>query len=283
MVDKNKNGVDDSLEGGSDIADISQVSSSLTNILPGYTSALTPPIRQVYGYVDSPTIRKEAGAISVSAAKDEAYSGTRQPKMYYSGSGLVDASGLVARMPYQTDDGADASTQLKLMTGDERLRVLMELKRVGYYQGREITELAKGKVGFGDSDLNAFNDFLQQAVNPSGYTWDVVLPSLGNYSTVSGGGGSAYRATSAEDLGAYLSAASFKTLGRKMTKAEIMEAVQNINNKERAQYAAGMNVSAPSVLAEQQAMAASPEEAGSYSAGNAIMRMYQLFGQGRTA
>ena len=280
MADNNKNGVDDSLEGGSGIADIGQVSSGLTNILPGFTSALTPPIREVYGYVDSPTIRKEAGAIAVSSAKDEAYGGTRKPKMYYSGSGLVDAAGLVARLPYQTDDGSDASTQLKLMSGSERLRVLNELKRTGYYQGREITDLAKNQVGFGDSDLNAFNDFLQQTVNPSGYTWDVVLPSLGNYASV-GGIGTSYKVTSSEDLGAYLSAASFKLIGRKMTKAEILEAVRNINNKERAQYAAGMNVSSPAVLAEQQAMAASPEEVGSYSAGNAIMRMYQLFGQGK--
>lgn len=280
MADSNNNGVDDSLEGGSNIADIGQVSSGLTNILPGFTSALTPPVREVYGYIDTPTIRKEAGAIAISSAKDEAYGGLRKPKMYYSGPALVDASGLIARLPYQTDDGSDASTQLKLMSGVERLRVLSELKRTGFYQGREISDLAKNQVGFGDSDLNAFNDFLQQAVNPSGRTWDVVLPTLGNYASV-GGGGSAYRATSKEDLGAYLSAASFKLLGRKMTKAEILEAVRNINNKERAQYAAGMNVSSPAVLAEQQAMAASPEEVGSYSAGNAIMRMYQLFGQGK--
>jgi hypothetical protein len=281
MADNNNNGIDDSQESGSNIADISQVSGGLTNILPGFTSALTPPVREVYGYIDSPTIRKEAGAIAVSSAKDQAYGGTRKPKMYYSGAALVDAAGLIARLPYQTDDASDASTQLKLMSGNERLRVLGELKRTGWYQGREISDLALSQVGFGDSDIKAFNDFLGQAVNPSGRTWDVVLPTLGNYSSVGGGGGSSFRVTSKEDLGAYLSAASLKFLGRKMTKAEVLEAVRNINNRERTQYAAGLNVSSPAVLAEQQAMDASPEEAGAYSAGNAIMRMYQLFGQGK--
>jgi hypothetical protein len=197
----------------------------------------------------------------------------------YTGNYLVNARGEIERARYDIYDSSndvEVMTQLNALKSDERYRVLKELERVGFYGNSEVSDIVRNQTGtYTDTDLNAFRLFLDVS-NRQGVTWDVALTTLGGMPTIKTGGPTV-RVSSEQDITAYMKEASLRTLGRMPTKAEIAQAIKNIQNAERAavrggQQAPGLGTAATAEAGKRGA------EAGAYAAGTAIARMYQLLG-----
>ena len=201
----------------------------------------------------------------------------------YSGPNLVNAQGQIARGRYdiyEQGNDQDVITQMNaIATPAERLRILTELKRVGFYGNREVSDVVKNKIGtYTETDLDAFRLFLDYS-NRTGVTWDAALTNVGMMGTVSTGG-AVVRVSAVEDIKEYMRETSLRTLGRMPTKNEMQQAIKNIQNAERAAVRAGQQMPSLRATAQAQVTRNAPES-GAYAAGTAIARMFQLLGGGR--
>jgi hypothetical protein len=168
--------------------------------------------------------------------------------MNYSGEYLVDENRLIVRKPYDVSSaGTDVYDELYAMKDGERLGVLALLQSRGFY--------GTGKASRGvpvAKDRTAFKEFLGYA-NSKGYTWQSMLGDLAAAPAVySGGGGTKFKATSVEDIGAYIKQASLEKLGRTMTKDDVDTAIAAIQKQQIDRASSKMDAPALSVAAEQQ-------------------------------
>lgn len=169
--------------------------------------------------------------------------------MNYSGEYLVDENRLIVRQPYDvSSSGTDVYDELYAMKDGERTMVLGLLQSRGFY--------GTGKASKGvpvAKDRTAFKEFLGYA-NSKGYTWKSMLGELASAPAVYSGGGTGtrYKATSKEDIGAYIKQASLDKLGRTMTKDDVDTAIAAIQKQQIDRASSKMDAPSLSVAAEQQ-------------------------------
>jgi hypothetical protein len=205
-----------------------------------------------------------------------------QNQLVYVGPSLVDENNNIVRVSY-SDDGSDIGPEYwNLQTDADRSLLLKTAQRLGYYGDGKPSDVAVKGFGLQNEDKRAIQDLLDFSVG-LGRTWKAVagmvaggVIAVGN---VSSGGGRAYSTVSKKDAEQALTEASFRYLGRALTKNEINAAVQRIQAEERAAAMGRTEDPASlSVAAKGQVEAISPAEATAYKVGGAINRIFALLG-----
>ena len=98
----------------------------------------------------------------------------------------------------------------------------------------------------------------------------MVMPSV----APTGVGGVSVRVTSSEDLGVYLRDEAFRQLGRNLTKQELQQAIQNIQNQQRERAMSRQDAPSPAVAAREQVSEAAPARAAAMRLGAAMSAMF---------
>lgn len=193
--------------------------------------------------------------------------------MRYSGHLLVDGSGVVARNPYNPTK--EARAELTRIAGTAAgANLLNLLASRGFYGKSQPSTTALQGTRFEQKDLQAMEDLLYYA-NSRGYTWEPLVRELMIApATQPVGGGVSVRVTSAEDLGVYLRDEAFRQLGRNLTKAELQQAIQNIQNQQRQRASGRQDAPSPSVAAKEQIGEVAPARAAAMGLGAAMSAMF---------
>jgi hypothetical protein len=168
-------------------------------------------------------------------------------KAAYTGQGLVDSKGVIARGQYDPDE---AYRELASMTVTDRLAYLNDWYDRGLYPSGKPSV-----TGLESSDVGAMRQILLLSNSPDyGYTWQVTSNLLRTDFPGGKGAGAGRKITltAPEDIGEYVKNASLKLLGRNPTKSEIDQAIKSIQGTERARKVAGEDVPSMGVLAEGQ-------------------------------
>ena len=203
----------------------------------------------------------------------------------YVGEDLVDENN-VLKSKY-TGTSEDVYREFFRLKNDaDRSQLFQTMERLGYYQGT-----AQGKpslqalqgIGLTNTDESAMRDFMLQLANNKGRTMkalvDLYATGAMKFPTGLAGGGRTVSVVSREDAAKQTGNAFFELLGRAATPAEVKVAVQAIQDMDRERQLSNVeNPMTLGVAAEQQAMKASPEEFGAYSAGKAINQVFSLLG-----
>lgn len=203
-------------------------------------------------------------------------------QIVYVGPSLVDENNNISRVAY-SDNGDDIGPEYwNLQTDADRALLLRTAQRLGYYGDDKPSDGAIRGFGLRNEDKRAIQDLLDFSVG-MGRTWRAIAGmvtggaiAVGNMGT---SGGRAYSVVSSKDAEQALTEASFRYLGRALTKNEITAAIQRIQAEERA--AAAGNVQDPaslSVAAKGQVQSIAPAEATAYKVGGAINRIFALLG-----
>ena len=193
--------------------------------------------------------------------------------MRYSGHMLVDGNGVVSRSPY--NPSKDARAELTRIAGTAAgAQILNLLASRGFYGKSQPSITALQGTRFETKDLQAMEDLLYYS-NSRGYTWEPLIQELMVMpATQSVGGGVSVRVTSAEDLGVYLRDEAFRQLGRNLTKSELNQAIQNIQNQQRQRAMGKQDAPSPSVAAREQVTEADPARASAMRLGAAMSAMF---------
>lgn len=193
--------------------------------------------------------------------------------MRYSGHMLVDGNGVVTRNPY--NPSKEARAELTRIAGTAAgANLLNLLASRGFYGNSKPSITALQGTRFETKDLQAMEDLLYYS-NSRGYTWEPLVRELMIApATQQVGGGVSVRVTSAEDLGVYLRDEAFRQLGRNLTKQELNQAIQNIQNQQRQRAMGRQDAPSPSVAAREQVTEADPSRAAAMRLGAAMSAMF---------
>lgn len=203
----------------------------------------------------------------------------------YTGPQLIDESSGTAKIygPGYASNGDDINAEFFGVTSaSERATLIATATKLGLFFNNKPSPAMIAGTGLNSSDANAVQGLLDYSTK-SGYTWRTVADRLSSgmmsTPTVSGGSGTSYSVISTEDAMAAAKDAWFGVLKRPPTAAEMKQAALTIQQNERAR-AQGKNMDPVSLktAAVQQAQKASPGEYAATSAGNALTRMFSLFG-----
>jgi hypothetical protein len=203
----------------------------------------------------------------------------------YVGEDLVDENNVL--QPKYTGNSEDIYREyFKIKNDADRSQLFQTIERLGYYQdtaqGKPSAQALQGD-GLTSADERAMRDFMVQLANNKGRTMkalvDLYATGAMKFPTGLAGGGRTVSVVSREDAAKQTGNAFFELLGRAATPAEIKIAVQAIQDMDRERQLSNVeNPMTLGVAAEQQAMKASPEEFGAYSAGKAINQVFSLLG-----
>lgn len=205
----------------------------------------------------------------------------------YTGGGLVDLNGYVVRGPYAMNDiDQEAQNAISAIRGgggetdaSARLSFFTELKRLGFYEGNDISDSVKSGAAFaGPDELRAVRFLLTQA-DMAGFTWDRYLFNNRNAPSVVSSSGPTIRVTPKEDIVRALVDQYMTRLGRIPTIDEKNMAIANIQSAERAAVRRGEQMPSLTSTARSQADM-NADEVGAYSAGLAMNRILQLLARG---
>lgn len=241
----------------------------------GQSAENQPPLGEDFPY----TTRKVVGiakGLEQTVFPDLSRSTADRP-MRYSGHMLVDGNGIVTRNPYNPTKEARAELT-RITSSAAGANILNLLASRGFYGKSQPSITALQGTRFEQKDLQAMEDLLYYA-NSRGYTWEPLMQELMVTPATQpvGRGGVSVRVTSEEDLGAYLRDEAFRQLGRNLTKAELGQAIQNIQNQQRQRAMSRQDAPSPSVAAREQVGQAAPARAAAMRLGAA---MNALFGGG---
>jgi hypothetical protein len=208
--------------------------------------------------------------------------GRRGPNMpyIYTGPQLIDETGHIAGQGYSAN-GSDISAEFfGVKTSAERATMIATATKLGLFFSSKPSGAMISGSGLSNSDSAAIQGLLDYS-NGIGRTWRATaeLVSSGMITAAGGGGGSSYSVVSTEDAMAAAKDAWFSVLKRPPTADEMKQAAVTIQQNERAR-AQGKNMDPTSLktAAVQQAQQTSPGEYAATSAGNALTRMFSLFG-----
>jgi len=200
----------------------------------------------------------------------------------YVGPSLVDEKNNISRVAY-SDNGDDIGPEYwNLQTDADRALLLRTAQRLGYYGDDKPSDGAIKGFGLRNEDKRAIQDLFDFSVG-MGRTWRAIAGmvsggaiAVGNMGT---SGGRSYSVVSSKDAEQALTEASFRYLGRALTKKEIQAAIQRIQAEERA-AAMGktQDPASLSVAARGQVESIAPGEATAYKVGGAINRIFALLG-----
>jgi hypothetical protein len=206
------------------------------------------------------------------------------PVIYY-GSQLIDETSGQARIagPGYAANGDDVQAEFFGVTSPaDRATLISTAQKLGLFFNSKPSPSMVAGTGLNNTDANAVQGLLNYSTK-SGYTWRTVAARLSSgmiaSPIISGGGGSSYSVVSTEDAMAAAKDAWFSVLKRPPTAAEMKQAAITIQQNERARAQGNtMDPTSLKTAAVQQAQQTSPGEYAATSAGNALTRMFSLFG-----
>ena len=196
---------------------------------------------------------------------------------YVQGPVLFDNDGRIAGEAYNLEDPFVVAREMYKLTTDQRIQVSKELERVGWYGNKKVSEAMKQGLGWTPDDEVVWARLLNLS-NVNQKTWSDMVGLLGSFASVSEGGPSV-RVTSDEDAMAYAREAFFSKLGRAPNKKELAEAIDFIQNKERAAVASGQQMPSTALTAGKVAEQTDPTAKTTWGLGNAIALALQALGQ----
>ena len=196
---------------------------------------------------------------------------------YVQGPVLFDNDGRIAGQAYDLEDPFVIAREMYKLTTDQRIQVSKELERVGWYGNKKVSEAMKQGLGWTPDDEAVWARLLNLS-NVNQKTWSDMVGLLGSFASVSEGGPSV-RVTSDEDAMAYAREAFFSKLGRAPNKKELAEAIDFIQNKERAAVASGQQMPSTALTAGKFAEQTDPTAKTTWGLGNAIALALQALGQ----
>lgn len=144
----------------------------------------------------------------------------------YKGTNLVNATGQVSRVQYDTSN--ETITELSSLNPTDRMALLTELYQRGMYDGK----LKPSETGLDPRDFTAMRELLSTS-NEYGYEWRTALGFVRqDYPVVSRG--SVRRATPKQDLQKQIQAEAIQATGRKFTDEIVKGLVAQIQAREMA-------------------------------------------------
>lgn len=205
-------------------------------------------------------------------------------KARYSGINLVDENGNITKRTNYDTSGNDALLFFNSLPGTtKKLEFLNSIQSHNYYGTGKISSLAKTNGGLQNADIAAINGFLETASIRYGLTGEAFFSRMQGVPTTylgsgSGSGGGA-SFPSKEDTASDVRSAWFKYLGRAPTKAEVEVAVSRISADYRAKSAGGGEMpTSLAVSTRNEAERAVPADAGAYTLGSAMDRLFKTMG-----
>jgi hypothetical protein len=238
----------------------------------GQSQENAPPFGEDFPYAPR-TITGVKKGLEQIVFPDVKRTGSADRPMRYTGHMLVDGNGVVIRNPY--NPSKESRTELTRIAGTAAgANLLNLLASRGFYGKSTPSAGALQGTRFEAKDLQAMEDLLYYS-NSRGYTWEPLVQELMVMpSTARTGGGVSVRVTSAEDLGVYLRDEAFRQLGRNLTKNELQQAIQNIQNQQRERAMSSQDAPSPAVAARQQVGEAAPARAAAMRLGAAMSAMF---------
>jgi len=203
----------------------------------------------------------------------------------YTGDALVNEKNQLVRPKYGAEDSEiieAANTALINLNVNpaERLALLQELKRVGFYGNDEISNITLSGAGFTADDTQAMARYLVFSQN-NFKTWEATLPSLALLPTVpTASSGRRFTPYSDADMGSYLRELSLALTGEIPSKAKLKKMLQESVAMQRRAFAAGTDSPSISTVAQSVVSEANPQQQTAYGLGNAISRAFAVLGRG---
>lgn len=203
----------------------------------------------------------------------------------YSGPQLIDESSGTAKVagPGYASNGDDINAEFfGVSSPAERATLISTATKLGLFFNSKPSPAMIAGTGLSSSDANAVQGLLDYSTK-SGYTWRTVADRLSNGTlsvpTITGGTGTSYSVVATEDAMAAAKDAWFSVLKRPPTAGEMKQAALTIQQNERARAQGNtMDPMSLKTAATLQAQQRSPGEFAAVSAGNALTRMFSLFG-----
>jgi hypothetical protein len=200
------------------------------------------------------TVKGVAKGIASPTQEEILSSTTGGTEFQYTGQGLVNSRGILARSQYSESEAY--SELAKLSTADRRA-YLNKLQSVGAYGNS-----APSRSGFNSTDFSAMREAMLYA-NSKGVTLDVAITMMAAELGTSGvGSGQRVRTTAKQDLQSVFRQVSGQILGRRLSDSELEKFVKAYNQKEVSAAYGGESAPQADVAAQQQIESAVPEEAG---------------------
>lgn len=241
----------------------------------GYVQNLGFPKRTFKGFSpDVPLAEQQQIRVGLGLGTRTA---PRQFPGYITSPVLYDDQGRVAGMQYNFDDPFLVQRELAKLSTDDKIRISKELKRVGFYGNKKISEALMQGIGFSSDDEAAWAQLLDMS-NKAQRRWTDMVGMLASFSTVTTPG-PVIRVSSDEDAAAYTREVFLTELGRMPTRKEMAEAANFIRTRERQAYAAGQQMPNIGAVAQTFAQQADPTSRITYGLGNAISLAMQALGQ----
>ena len=193
---------------------------------------------------------RELDKVRYSSRQGE-FTGTQ--KYEYKGGLLVDEKNRLARQQY--DPNGEPLGLLRSLGVGERSSLLNTLYQKGFY-----TSGKPSKNGFSNVDQNALGNLLEYA-NSMGRTWNVAYLEVQTLENERGlGGAPAVRVSAREDVRQFVDRDSLELLGRRLTRAEFRQALQMIQDRERAAAGSAEQTPALGSLSAQAVQQIAPRE-----------------------
>lgn len=203
---------------------------------------------------------------------------TTTPGAFVVGNGLLDEEGYLVRGTY-TIDTDSVDQEMTKFTSSELAIWAKQAQRTGFYINSEPSPLILSGRGYNTTDMNAFGNFMRFG-NKTGLVTRAMLQQMVNWSQVAGGSGTTVKVTAPEDIKYYVEQAWLSRLGRKPSKADIDQAVDAIQSRERQASAQGKSAPSTTLLAQEKAKSSNKSESAAYQLGNAIKLAFQALGGG---
>jgi hypothetical protein len=203
----------------------------------------------------SRTVKGVAKGVTAPTQQEILAGSTGGTEFQYTGQGLVNSRGILARGQYAE---SEAYAELAKLSTADRRAYLNALQAVGAYGNS-----APSRTGFNSTDFSAMREAMLYA-NHKGVTLDVAITMMGAELGGGGamGGGQRVRTTPKQDLQAVFRQVSGNVLGRRLSDSEVEKFVKAYNRQEVSAATGGAEVASAEVAAMEQVEAAAPEEAG---------------------
>lgn len=205
-------------------------------------------------------------------------------KGFYKGDGLVNENNELVRGKYGEEDSEliDAANETLInlnVAPTDRINLLKELKRVGFYGKDEISTITLSGAGFTADDTQAMARYLlysQQQFK----TWEAAFPTLASLPSTSVDSGRRFTPYSEADMTRYLREMSLALTGELPSKAKLKKMLQDSVAIQRQAFATSTDTPSLNVIAESVVAEANPKQKAAYGLGNAISRAFATLGRG---
>lgn len=205
-------------------------------------------------------------------------------KGFYKGDGLVNENNELVRGKYGEEDSelinAANETLINLnVASSDRINLLKELKRVGFYGKDEISTITLSGAGFTADDTQAVARYLlysQQQFK----TWEAAFSTLASLPSTSVDSGRRFTPYSDADMARYLREMSLALTGELPSKARLKKMLQDSVAIQRQAFSTRTDTPSLNVIAESVVAETNPKQKAAYGLGNAISRAFATLGRG---